>query len=153
MSNVVVIGNGSAGALGFLQFSNIASGASKTKTMFTIDLDPFLGALDRVSNLGGYVTVDGTVRTGCQTVTVAATLAAATRTARVDTTSGPYTLTMMLLSAVPLNTIIHILFAVDGGDLTIDGNGAETINGVPNVVMTAVGTKHLKKTATGWVTV
>jgi hypothetical protein len=60
---------------------------------------------------------------------------------------------MMTLASVPLNTIIHIIFAVDGGDLTIDGNGAETIDGGANIVLTAVGLRHLKKTATGWVTV
>lgn len=153
MSNIVSIGNASGGSLAFLQFSSIANGASKTKTMFTVDVDPFVGALDRISSLGGYVTIDGTPRTGCQSVTVAATLAAATRTARVDTTSGAYTLTLMTLASVPLNTIISIFLAVKVGNLLVDGNGAETIDGVANFTMSAVGTHRLKKTATGWVTV
>jgi len=154
MSNVVVISNASAGPLAFLQFSQLASGATKTKTMFTIDLDPFVGALDRVSALGGFVSIDGVARTGSQLVTVAAALATTTRAARVDTTSGAYILTMMALASVPLNTIVSINLAVFVGNLTIDGNGAETINGFANIVMTAAGVKRLKQTgATNWITV
>lgn len=151
--NTVVIGNASAGPLAFLQFSSVASGATKTKSIFTVDLDPFLGDLDAFSAIGGYVTVDGTARAGSETVTGAVTLASTTRAARVDTTSGPYTVVMMPLAAVALGTVVYILFAVDGGDLTLDGNGAETIDGNPTLVLTDVGTKRLKKTSTGWVSV
>lgn len=151
--NVVTIGNASGGPLGFLQFSTLANGVTKTKSMFTIDLDPFRGDLDAVSALGGYVSIDGVAAAGSQTVVAGATLANATRAARVDTTVGPFTVVMMPLAAVPMGTIVSILFAVDGGDLTLDGNAAETIDGNPTLVLTDVGVKRLKKTSTGWVSV
>jgi len=154
MANTVVISNASAGPLAFLQFSTVASGATKTKTMFTVDLDPFVGALDRVAALGGYVTIDGVARAGSQLVTAVATLAAATRAVYADTTSGFYTLTMMALAAVPMYTIVSINFAVDGGDLTLDGDGAETIDGGATLVLTDVGIKRLQKTSpTTWVSI
>ena len=151
--NTVTIGNASGGPLAFLQFSTIANGATKTRSLFTIDLDPFRGDLDAVSAIGGYVAIDGTAAAGSQTVTAGVTLANATRAARVDTTAGPFTVVMMPLAAVALGTIVSILFAVDNGNLTLDGNGAETIDGNPTLVLTDVGVKRLKKTSTGWVSV
>jgi len=143
MTATVLIGNASAGPLAAPQFSNIVKGVTKSRTLPVVDVDPLLPAFTSASKLGGYVSINGTALVGSQKVIAVDTLLDATRAAWVDTTSGAYTLTLQPLSTVPLNTIVSVLFAVDGGDLTLKGtitnNVGSYAQSIGAVVQTGAG--------------
>jgi hypothetical protein len=152
--DTVVITNLSAGPLAANYFSSVASGASKTVVLKTVDADDQYAAYQKCADVGGYVTVNGTLAAGSQAFTVTGTLAASTRSVTVDSTSGAYALDLMLLSAVPANTVLFIKFTKSASNnVTVTPNGAETINGAATLVLSSSGiTRIQKSTATNWVT-
>lgn len=150
----IAISNFSAGPLAANFFSTIASGATKTKTLKSIDSDDHFDAYNRAAAVGGYISINGTLATGSQAMTVTGAVATATRALRVDTTAGAVVATLMDLALIPTGTILHVNLAVFVNNLTLDGSGAQTINGAATLVLSAAGLVHLKKTsATTWVTV
>lgn len=154
MSNTVTITNLSTTDLGAVFFSVIATEQAKTITDFpTVDIDNYIDDYDRLSTLGGMVVVDGALRAGAESLTATGTLADATRVVKVDTTSGVATVTLMPIANVPVGTTLFIWFAVDGGDLTLDGNAAEEIDGATTLVLTDVGFTRLQSDGTAWTSV
>ncbi len=150
----IAITNLGAGPLAANYFSTIASGATKTLTLKSIDSDDQYVGYNRAAAVGAYISINGTLATGAQATTTTATLAAATRVARGDTTGGAYTITLMPLAGFPTDSILYVNFAVRGStnNLTLDGNAAETIDGAATKVLSAAGITRLKKTgATTWV--
>jgi hypothetical protein len=149
----IAISNFGAGPLAANFFSTIASSATKTKTLKSIDSDDHFDAYNRVASVGGYVSINGTLATGAQAMTVTGAVATATRALRVDTTAGAVVATLMDAALVPTGTILHVNLAVHVGLLTLDGFGAQTINGFATITRAVVGLTQLKKTsATTWVT-
>lgn len=64
-----------------------------------------------------------------------------------DTTSAGFTLT---LPKVKAGQQFFVFKAVAANTLTIAAASGETINGVANIAMTAIGAKLLKASSTGW---
>lgn len=149
----IAISNFNVGPLAANFFSTIAPSASKTKTLKSIDSDDHFDAYNRAAAVGGYVTINGTLATGAQNMTVTGAVATATRALRVDATAGAVVATLMDLALIPTGTVLYVRHAVASNTLTLDGFGAQTINGIATITSMTVSTSRLKKTgATTWVT-
>lgn len=152
MANTVLIQNLSTKNMGAVFFSVIDPAATKTITDFpTVDIDNYLADYDKLSTLGGYVEVDGTARAGSVSVVAAGTLADATRIAKLDSTGGIMTIVLMSTADVPVGAKVYLDFIVDGGDVTIDGDGSETIDGNATLVLSAVGLTVIESDGANWV--
>lgn len=151
MSTTVQIENLSTGTIGSVFFSTLIAGQSKTITDApTVDIDSYLDDYDRASALGAYITVDGSLRAGALFNDSGETADDDIRVIKSDTNAGAHTLVLMPIANVPSGTTLFINFAVDGGDLTLDGSGGELIDGNATLVLTAVGITRLQSNGVSW---
>lgn len=88
---------------------------------------------------GGWLRDIGVVFTGLQlqsvTKTSAYTITSADRLVYVDTTSGNVTVTLPAAATVTANTVYSVQKTAAGNTVTVDGDGADVINGAASVAI------------------
>lgn len=94
---------------------------------------------DDLASQGVIVSEDGTDRAGLETLTAGATLAATTHVVDNDTTAGIATIVLQPAATVGAGFKMWIFLSVDGGDLTIDGDGTELVLGTLTQVLADAG--------------
>jgi hypothetical protein len=128
---------------------------TKTKSVKQVNADDRSKNFDSAAKFGVVITENGTARPGSIVITTTATLLAAQKIAIVDM-SASFTLTLAALAGLAVGETVHILVRSRTGawTLTVDGSGAETINGSANAtISTTGGILRIKKSSTtNWVT-
>lgn len=157
MSTAIAITNFGLRPCSISGFGTLAAAPSvtKTKTIKQVRADDISGNFSRMAKFGVLISENGTARPGSVVVTTTATLLAAEKVAVVDM-SASFTLTLPALAGVAIGDHYHIYVRSRTGawTLTIDGSGAETVNGSANAtIATTGGILRIKKSsATAWVT-
>lgn len=108
--------------------------------------------------VGGWLRDIGITFTGLQLQSVsktsAYTITTADRLVYVDTTSGNVTVTLPAAATVTTNTVYSIVKTAAGNTVTVDGDGAETIDGSANASLTALYSRlDLISTGSAWVSI
>jgi hypothetical protein len=88
------------------------------------------------------------------TKTSAYTITTADRLVYVDTTGGNVTVTLPAAATVTTNTVYSVVKTAAGNTVTLDGSGAETVDGNANKAVTALyGRLDVISNGTGWVSI
>jgi hypothetical protein len=131
-----------------------APAVTKTKVIKQVRADDISKNFDNLGKFGVIISENGTARPGSVVVTTTATLLAAQKAVLVDMTAS-FTLTLAALAGFAVgDTVCIFLRSRVAGTLTIDGSGAETVNGSANATLTAAGQilRIEKASTTAWVT-
>lgn len=140
MSSTISITNLGASPFSHPEFpGGVAAGATEARTLKQVNADDYSGSYADLSGMGIEISVDGTLAAGSEAFTATDTIADTTHIVRADSTGGIMTLTLPVAATVGAGWRIYINFDVDGGDLTIDGDSAETIDGGATEVLTDAG--------------
>lgn len=156
MSVTVAVTNMGLSPFSMKGFTTLAAAptVTKTKVVKTVTADDASVNLDRVAKFGVYVTENGTARPGSVVVTTTATVTSAQYLVIVDITAN-FTLTLPALAGLAAqHPVVVFMRSRTAGTLTIDADGAETINGAANTTLAVAGgiVRLQKDSATNWVT-
>lgn len=140
MSSTIAINNLGSGPFSHPEFpGGIAAGATESRVLKQVNADDYSNNYATLAEMGIEITVDGTLAAGSEAFTSADTIADTTHIVRLDSTAGIMTMVLPVAATVGAGHTMYIILDVDGGDVTIDGDSAETVDGNANVVMTAAG--------------
>lgn len=108
--------------------------------------------------VGGWLRDIGVLFTNLQlqsvTKTSAYTITTADRLTYVDTTSGNVTVTLPAAATVTANTVYSVEKTAAGNTVTVEGDGAETIDGSANASLTSLYSRlDLISTGSAWVSI
>jgi hypothetical protein len=152
MSTTVSITNYSTGPYSHPQFvGGIASLATKALTLKQVNADDYAEDYPSAAKMGVLISVDGSTIVGNEDVTGAGTIADTSQMVTLDSTAGVMTVVMPAVGDVGEGFQMTLVFVTDGGDVTLDGDGAETVLGGANHVFTTAGEiLRLKVVGTDW---
>lgn len=104
-----------------------------------------------VVDASGNVTIRGSIAPSTRTITGTTTLLASDYTVNADVSGGGYTVNLPAAASVPGQVYVIRKPDSSGNTVTIDGNGAETINGAATQSLTTqYQTITIQSTGTGW---
>jgi hypothetical protein len=145
MSVTVQLQNYTESELAHPEIPNVppfASGApgSKSRLLKQVNADDYSGRYDALAGMGVRVLEGGTARPGSAVHTAAGTIANTTHIALVDTDGPGFILVLPSAVTVGAGFKMWVFMRTDGGgNLTVDGSGAQTVMGAANQVLTAAG--------------
>lgn len=140
MTTTVSVTNYGTGPFSHPQFvGGVASLATKTVTLKQVNADDYSPDYGSAAKMGVLITEDGTAVAGNEDVTSAGTIADTSQMVTLDSTSGIMTVVLPEVANVGEGFQMTVVFVTDGGDVTLDGDGAETVLGGANHVFTTAG--------------
>ena len=150
MSTTVAFTNLRATSLAHPELT-ILAGATKSKVYKQVNADDYSARFNSLAGFGVAVSENGTLRPGAVVVTAVTTLTTQ-QVALVDTDAPGFVLTLPAASGLDDGYRIWIVMRTDGGgNLTVDGAGADTVLGAANQVLTTAGqTLRLELEGTNW---
>jgi hypothetical protein len=140
--------------LAMQQQATIASGGNKTRSYKDVNLDDIEGEFTSLTARGVVVLKDGTAVSGSKVSTDGANFAITTEQAViVDTDADGVTVTLPAVAGKAVGHRIWIMLRTKGaGNLTVDGNGAETVLGAATQVLSAAGAiLRIENDGTAWI--
>ena len=150
MSTLVEFTNLRAGPLAHPELT-IPAGDTASKTYKQVNADDYSVNFDSLAAFGVAVSEDGVYRPGVVVISAVASLT--TETLAIVDTDGPgFTVTLPAASGLDDGYKIWIVLRTDGGgNLTVDGAGADTVLGAATQVLTDAGdTLRLELEGTNW---
>jgi len=145
MSTTVAYTNYSAHPFALQEMSTLDAFAGSTPGTATrvrkqVNADDYSSTYDTLAGRGLKIVEDGTARPGLEASTATATAAATTHIVEAVTGGVDHTLTLQKAATVGDGFRMYIFIATKGvGNLVVDADGAETIDGNLTATLSAAG--------------
>lgn len=135
------------------EFSTLDALETATKTLKTVNADDYRANYPLLAAFGVALSEGGSPAAGAVFATAAYAMTAADSAVVCDNGATPRTITLPASASVPDGTVAFVYHRTGAGLITVDGDGADTVNGNPNATLTAGNVIRLVITGTNWASV